>query len=528
MFSSLNLARSALLVVALLSIVVYIFARKRGNDKLAAFVFCLFAGYALIQIAFVVFLWINHYNFPLNLEAMEGTVLQHVKRVLAGLPIYVEPQPEFVPLAYNPLYYFVSALFCQIFGVDLATLRLVAILGMFGAGAVIFLAVRKETESNWWGLMAVGLFAAAYRVMDTYLDNAHSDSWLLCTILLGCYLLSQNRSMFRNLWGVFILAISFWFKQHGALFAIGGVLYLTWQYGWRKALPFWILAGVVGFGLYIFSPTWLLGSQFHYYTWQVPRGWSEINLETVKRFAGFIIKSYPVLALVGVCVSAFEIVKTRAKSNIWYWMLIFAGLSGFIGSLDPGSNNNVFIPMGTWFIITGVLGLKQLMDRLPHMSRWGVSLVAIAISFVIFFYDPTSVIVSPQANVAYQDLVSYLKSLNGSVYAPWLGPLPSGYQLSPSVHWVPMEDIIRGPGVDERNHPTTRRLLASVINPPGKAYILMNYPLETDPLLGFLNETYTLDIDLGERFVALSTLPKRFNLLWPRYLYRYTPKVPGS
>jgi hypothetical protein len=86
-----------------------------------------------------------------------------------------------------------------------------------------------------------------------------------------------------------------------------------------------------------------------------------------------------------------------------------------------------------------------------------------------------------------------------------------------------MEDLIRGTGVDENNHPVTRDLLNDVLHPNGNAYILMNYPLENDPLLSFLLNEYKLKEDLGDRFAPLSTLPKRFNLEYPRYLYEYSP-----
>jgi hypothetical protein len=52
----------------------------------------------------------------------------------------------------------------------------------------------------------------------------------------------------------------------------------------------------------------------------------------------------------------------------------------------------------------------------------------------------------------------------------------------------------------------------------------MNYPLENDPLLSFLlEEGYILESDLGGRFSALTALPKRYNLEYPRYLYKYQP-----
>ena len=512
-----------ILVLVVISCAIYVAGVKRGITKWTSNILNGFAVYAVAWVLFMVYLWINHINFPLNLEAMELTVLQHLKRIMAGLPLYVAPSPDFVPLAYAPLYYYFTVPFAWVFGASLFTLRLVSILGMLGSEILIFLAVKKQTRSNWWGIVAVGLFAAAYRVMDTYLDNAHADSWLLCSMLLGCYLIGLNKSRSINLLGVFFLIVSFWFKQHGALFAIGGVLYLTFRDGLKSSWVYWITAALLGPGLYLLAPTLFFGPQFRFYTLTIPSHWSELNFDAVKRYIGFILKNYVALAGIGTSASLIYFFKQKSKISIWYFMLPFAMLSGFMGALDPGSNNNVFIPMGTWFILTGTLGIFAFVGEYQFVNKWAVHLAALGLSFALFFYSPASVIVSPQADESYQDLVGYLNSLDGPVYAPWLGQLESGYTFVPAIHWVPMEDLIRGPGVDTYNHPNTRMLLDSVIHPNGTAYILMNYPLEEDSLLSFLSDDYKLEADFGGRFAPLTTLPKRYNLEYPRYLYKYQP-----
>jgi hypothetical protein len=116
-----------------------------------------------------------------------------------------------------------------------------------------------------------------------------------------------------------------------------------------------------------------------------------------------------------------------------------------------------------------------------------------------------------------------LKGLNGQVYGPYMGQLQADYTLEPGAHWVSLQDMVRGPGFDERNNPLVRKLLASVIRPQKPAYIISPYRLESDSLLGFLAKYYVLDTDFGDRFKALSTLPKRFSNGWPEYLYRYDP-----
>jgi hypothetical protein len=509
----------------ILSVLLYLWGARRASARVNSLILNLFSAYALIWVGFTVYLWFNHINFPLNLEAMELLILQHLRRLMSGLPIYVAPAPDFVPLVYAPLYYYLSVPFAWLFGANLFTLRLVAILGMLGAGIVIFLAVRRHTASTWWAIMAVGLFAASYRAMDTYLDNAHSDSWLLFTVLLGCYLIDLNRSRATNLLGVFVLVVSFWFKQHGALFAVGGVLYLTWREGIKHSWMYWALATLFGPLLYALAPALMFGAHFHYYTLIVPSQWSAVNFAGFKRYLGYAIKNYLVLAASGTTAVFTLLLRfPRLKRvNIWYFTFPFAVLSGFLGAMDDGSNNNIFIPIATWFILTGVFGLQYAAENIPLVKTWALHLLAVGASFALLFYNPASVVVSRAAPQAYRDFIQYLNSLDGRVYAPWIGPLQDGYEFYPAVHWVPMEDLIRGPGVDEYNHPTTRKLLDPVLHPNGAAYILMNYPLEDDVLLSFLLEDYQLKEDLGERFAPLSTLPKRFNLQYPRYLYEYVP-----
>lgn len=134
-------------------------------------------------------------------------------------------------------------------------------------------------------------------------------------------------------------------------------------------------------------------------------------------------------------------------------------------------------------------------------------------------------IVSSQANATYQDMVSYLKSLDGPVYAPFIGQLQDSYKFYPALHEIALEDMIREPKVDERNHPVTRRLLEPVLKPKGEAYILTYWPLKDDELLAFLTEKYVLQADLKERFAPLRPVKTgRFVVNWPRYLYKFLPR----
>ena len=199
---------------------------------------------------------------------------------------------------------------------------------------------------------------------------------------------------------------------------------------------------------------------------------------------------------------------------------IFAVSEGFSPAI--GSSNNVYIPVGTWFILVGVLGIHEFGKRREGLERLGASSLLLFVSFALLLYNPLNEICSFRASESYDDLVAELNGVDGTVYAPSLGQLQEGYVLYPAAHWVALEDMLRGPGKETRDHPTVRRLLQPVIEPNGPTYILSNYPLDDlIPALAFLTDYYVLAEDYEDRFKPLRVLPGRWDHAWPRYLYRY-------
>ncbi len=485
----------------------------------------------IINIAFVLFANVAHLAFPFHLNLKEGTLLQHLDRLMRGLPVYPEPSPGFVPLAYNIGYYLLTVPVAWVFGVNLFALRLVAMLGNLLSALLIYRVVRHKTQSKIWGLVALGLFAAAYGVMESYLDTASSDSWLLCLILLGTWLISQNKSKRWNLLGLLALVASFWVKQHGALFVLGGLGFLFWRDGWRAGLVYALVAAVLGPVLYIFVAPMFLGSHYHYFTWTIPRGWSELNIETVVRFVRFIVSRYLFLALVSGAFVGWLLRRKRSavgmEIEIWHMQWVFAVLSGFLGMLDPGSANNVLIPMETWFIIVGVWGAHVWLKKVRPASLpklYKLQAIGLIASFGVLLYNPFAVIPMRGAPAAYQDFTQTLNQLDGQVYAPYSGFISSETKLYPNANWIALEDMVRRPSDDGQESLVIRQLLREVTHPKGNAYLVMNAPIgDVTPILVFLGDYYVLEKDFGSRFEALGSLPDRYFLQpsYPRYLYRH-------
>jgi hypothetical protein len=311
------------------------------------------------------------------------------------------------------------------------------------------------------------------------------------------------------------------------LFVLGGLAFLAWRDGWRMGLVYGAMAVVLGPVLYIFATPSVLGSHYHYFTWVVPRTWSELTGETFVRFGRFIFSRYFFLALFSALFVFWLVRRRQNQLGVWHAQWVSAVAAGFLGVMDRGSANNVLIPMQVWFIMVGVWGAKELANWVrPAISpnTRTLRVIGLVVSFGVLLYNPFAVIPSRHAQVAYQDFVQTVQQLDGQVYAPYSGFISSDLRLYPNAHWIALEDMVRRPGEDGEDAPLVRQMLKEVTHPAGKAYLITNARLdEVTPILFFLEEYYVLEQDFGNRFEALGSLPDRYfqEPSFPRYLYRH-------
>jgi len=323
----------------------------------------------------------------------------------------------------------------------------------------------------------------------------------------------------------------FWMKQQGAVFVVGGLAYLVWRdvrngssaaRSWPAALVALCLCPM----LYLLLPASFIGPAFHYFTWNVPRHWTGLTRDEIRAFAELLARHFAVpAALAG---AGLQLSLDRGRpAGIWMCFLPVAFLSAVIATLTPGSNMNVFIPFAVWLILSAVLALPRLSRAIPWLDQVYFPAIALALSMLALAFNPARVLVpEAQAQLAYQDLAAYIQRLDGPVYAPWVGQMPTGLKLRAAAHWVPLEDMERGPGASPMDAQFVQEILKPTVNPARlKAYILHNTRLETDPLLRYLTDSYVLEQDLGDRFRALDCIPRRYTGFWPRYLYRYDPRA---
>jgi hypothetical protein len=491
----------------------------------------------LISVIYVVLffaLLINHIESP---ELTRGSFYESVLRFREGKPLYPEPSEEFVPLAYNPLITVLGALFLSITGPSSAALRLTSSVAAVGLGILIFLIAYKETATIKFGVITAGLYSSAYLTFDSYLDYGNPDSWMLFTGVLGLSLLQYNPKKIPKTIAIMVLCGSFWFKQHGAFFVLAGLLYLTYIYGLRYSIKYWAVGLIFGpLAFFTIGPR-LFGEYLLYYTVNIPRTWVEINFSAFDRYLAFMSTKWSFFLVLNILGLSLLFSK-KFRINIWIFSFPVILSMGLIGSFDAGGENNVYIAPGIWFIVVGIIVLNDLLnEKSSILQQIGLSVFQsnhylkfanffsiglILGAFSLNFYRPQRVFIPSKAWSEYNELIYLVNSLDGIVYLPDVGQLQDKYHLPVPIHWVALDDLVRGSDDTEENDQLIHTVLHDLFEPDGNAYILAFAPLENYGVFYDLQEKYILIEDFGDRFRSLKALPGRFSgHSWPRYLYAH-------
>jgi 4-amino-4-deoxy-L-arabinose transferase-like glycosyltransferase len=132
--------------------------------------------------------------YPFSLEWMEGDMLDTVRRVREGQPVYAAPSVGYVPFLYMPLYYWACAGLSLVTGVSFLTARALSVACICVAGFLIYRFVARETSSRVLGLLSTGAFFATFEISGRWFHLARLDSLSLLLLLLPLYLLRFGRS----------------------------------------------------------------------------------------------------------------------------------------------------------------------------------------------------------------------------------------------------------------------------------------------------------------------------------------------
>ncbi|HEY3295517.1 MAG TPA: glycosyltransferase family 39 protein [bacterium] len=388
---------------------------------------CGAAGYILMFIV----LALRRMAYPFELEWMEGLSVDHVQRVLDGLPLYVPPSVDFVPSIYTPLYYYVAAIPAAVLGNGFVPVRLISFLASLGSMALLFVYVRKEAKDNFAGLIAAGLYASTYYLTGAWLDIARVDALFVFFLLLAVGALRFHPTRTGWILAALLTTLAFLTKQTGLLAALFFMIYAVTAH--RKHGLYYIAAFVLFTGTAVLGMDWLHHGWFNFYVFEVPAGHPIETLQFLKFFAQDTLRPMPLASLFILTYLLIRWLKGE-RQDIAFYVLVGMGFLAAAGAprVKAGNYVNDLIPAYAFLAMVFGISIPALRNwygnlfaalpaSFPDRARIGHGLsglfyALIAVQLIIMVYGPTNQIPTPADRATGTELIHTFAAFKGDVW----------------------------------------------------------------------------------------------------------------
>jgi hypothetical protein len=435
-------------------------ATKVGRHWYAIAAFALLYPIAYVAIALM------RMRHPFELEWMEGGAVGHVRRILDGLPLYVEPSLDFTPFIYPPLYFHVASWFARALGPDFLALRLVSFLASLGALAFVFLIVRRRTSGWVPATLAACLFAASFREGGAWLDLARVDSLYLMLLLAGIWGVQRPGSPWlAGAIGGIAFALGALTKQSALFVAAPAAAWLLIA-DWRRGATFAaVVAAIVG-GFTAWQNQ-VSGGWYAYYVFELPRDHPIIG----QLLRGFWTAEYLGVYGIALAIAAFHFVRVSRASwravGLDFVLLASLIFTAYATKIRVGSFDNLLLPAHVAASLGLGLGLEALRrfarelptDRAPTLDRFAA--VLCAATFLLTLYKPWRQLPTAADVAAGEQMVESLARVDGDVWVPSHPDLAAKAGKPWHAHELALTDVLRpreGP-VYEKLHVEIREAL---------------------------------------------------------------------
>jgi len=387
---------------------------------------------------------------PLELDPVEGLMMDHVVRLSTGQPIYVEPTLQFIPFAGMPLFATIGSLLARVFGPHFWELRLISLLSMLGLAALVFWIVRAETKNATLAAAGAGLLLMGFGVTGGFYDVGRPDSLMLLLGFSGLALLRLT-----GLWGTLgaaaLLSLAFFTGLQAGWLVVAALVHLALN-DRRRLIVFGpaVIAGCAG-GYLLLSTR--LGPWFSFFTWDVPIRGGQFGLERILEFigAGMMGKmgalTIPVLLALGLPARPW-----RGPAAIWTWAGLGAFASGLLATFDPDTARHALGPMLAALSVLGPIALHNVIHHVaawPGSERGGrspVLYVLLSLQFLLLAYPVRSQLPPPHPGEARAGLLQRLSSHPGPALVPDHGFYGWSAGKGSSMHEIALERIVRARG----------------------------------------------------------------------------------
>lgn len=411
--------------------------------------------------------------FPFELEWMEGAVVDHVRRVLGGDALYVEPSLSFTPFIYTPFYYGVSAAVCQVLGVGLLGPRLVSVLATIGCLYLIGSFIHRETRDPFAAFVACGWFLSTYELTGFWLDIARVDSLFLFLTLASLWVARFGRSTPSAIVAGLVLFLAFFTKQTALSFVLPLVAF-AFIHGWKRAVSaaasFALASGAAIVWMNHSSHGW-----FGYYVFHVPGQHELLWNNAWPLLVDFLLKPVLVPLLLTATLLLFRPRALQSNRFLAAYLLFFLTATGsaYSSLLHRDGFVNVMIPAYSALAVGSGMGFAWIRSHIQHTQSSQLAIVATlawVFSLTTLSYDPTRAMPTRADREAGRAMVATLQGRSSPLWMPGTGHLSSVVGHETSAHAMALADIFktREPRIkqkllDETLHAIRQRQFAVVV-----------------------------------------------------------------
>jgi hypothetical protein len=421
----------------------------------AAYV-AVYAGIALLRM-----------RYPFELEWMEGGMVDHVGRIVAGRPLYAKPSLEFVSYLYPPLYDYAAAAVSSAVGTGFFPLRLLSFVSSLGVFALLFELARRETGALAPGVSASGLYAALFDRAGGWFDLARLDSFYLFVLLAGVFAMRHARGRGGAALAGVLLGAACLTKQSALVVVIPLIAYQVYDDPRRAGFLTAAIAVLAGGGIALLqavSDRW-----FWYYCVTLPAHHPRIPGGVIAFWSRDLLPSLPLALLL-----ALFFVGTRFRSDTGRTRLFFPALA--LGMLLSswsvrnvvGAEVNNLLPVFAAVAMLAALGWHQA-RRFGPAALLAADVVLLG-QLALLAYDPSRHLPSPADREAGTSLVARIASIPGEVFVPHHGYLARLAGKRGFAHTLAMDNVFlddRGPAgrdlADELTHALAERRFSAVL-----------------------------------------------------------------
>ncbi len=385
-------------------------------------------GIAFIGV--VLALSIMRLMYPYEIEWMEGAMLDHVVRILAGKPIYSAPTIDFVPWLYPPLYYYAVAGAAKVVGIGFFAGRIVSFVSTLITAGLMGWMVQRITKNRIFAFLTISLYFATYHATGYYFDIVRNDAFFTMIIVSIVFLTMRLRMRSNPVLIAICFVLAFETRQQAVFFIP------------PLALWFWLQEKKHG---YVFLLGVTLWTWFNFYQLNIStHGWAWFYMFAIpgaKRADFSIVRmfdAFPHFALGPFAAStvAMTILPFLFKKGGGGWLRSFfmsdTGLlimmslaalaAGAVSLGNEGGDRNVMMPFAAFTLPLLPIALHEMMNARPAFARYVY--LAFLFQFVALYFNPLSgkmVIASARQRAGGDEFIRKLRTIPGEVYIPYHG-----------------------------------------------------------------------------------------------------------